>query len=144
MTDRSERFTLPLMGLALVALPFCLSALGLTLTSATDVVVFAVACLGLNILVGQTGLVSFGHGAFFGIGAYAAAIGQRTFFPGTLLPPILFALAFVALAAMLLGLLILHQVPGPLGVFGIAFVVAAGVAAARTGARAKPIPLEVG
>lgn len=46
--------------------------------------------------------------------------------------------------AMLLGLLILHQVPGPLGVFGIAFVVAAGVGAARTGARAKPIPLEVG
>ncbi len=46
--------------------------------------------------------------------------------------------------AMLLGLLILHQVPGPLGVFGIAFVVAAGVGAARTGARAEPIPLEVG
>ena len=46
--------------------------------------------------------------------------------------------------AMLVGLLILHQVPGPLGVFGIAFVVAAGVGAARTGARATPIPLEVG
>lgn len=109
MTDRSERFTLPFMGLALVALPFGLSALGLTLTSATDVVVFAVACMGLNILVGQTGLVSFGHGAFFGIGAYAAAIGQRTFFPGTLLPPILFALAVVAGAALLLGLLILRR-----------------------------------
>ncbi len=109
MTDRSERFTLPLMAVALVALPFCLSALGLTLTSATDVVVFAVACMGLNILVGQTGLVSFGHGAFFGIGAYAAAIGQRTFFPGTLLPSILFALAVVAGAALLLGLLILRR-----------------------------------
>ncbi|MCF4127996.1 branched-chain amino acid ABC transporter ATP-binding protein/permease [Methylobacterium sp. SyP6R] len=109
MTDRSERFTLPLIAVALVALPFGLSALGLTLTSATDVVVFAVACMGLNILVGQTGLVSFGHGAFFGLGAYAAAIGQRTFFPGTLLPPILFALAFVAVAALLLGLLILRR-----------------------------------
>uniref|UniRef100_UPI00259833D7 ABC transporter permease subunit n=1 Tax=uncultured Methylobacterium sp. TaxID=157278 RepID=UPI00259833D7 len=109
MTDRSERYTLPFMAVALVALPFCLSALGLTLTSATDVVVFAVACMGLNILVGQTGLVSFGHGAFFGLGAYAAAIGQRTFFPGTLLPPILFALAFVSVAAVLLGLLILRR-----------------------------------
>ena len=109
MTDRSERLTLPLLAVALVALPFCLQALGLTLTSATDVVVFAVACLGLNILVGQTGLVSFGHGAFFGLGAYAAAIGQRTLFPGTLLPPTLFALAFVAVAALLLGLLILRR-----------------------------------
>ena len=43
MTDRSERFTLPLLAFALVALPFCLEGLGLTLTSATDVVVFAVA-----------------------------------------------------------------------------------------------------
>ncbi|MET7245380.1 branched-chain amino acid ABC transporter ATP-binding protein/permease [Methylobacterium sp. EM32] len=109
MTDRSDRLTLPLLAAALVALPFCLQALGLTLTSATDVVVFAVACLGLNILVGQTGLVSFGHGAFFGLGAYAAAIGQRTFFPGTLLPPVLFALVVVALASLLLGLLILRR-----------------------------------
>lgn len=46
--------------------------------------------------------------------------------------------------AMLVGLLILHQVPGPLGVFGIAFVVAAGVGAARTGARTAPVPLDVG
>lgn len=46
--------------------------------------------------------------------------------------------------AMLVGLLILHQVPGPLGVFGIAFVVAAGVGAARTGARTAPVPIDVG
>ncbi|AWB25027.1 ABC transporter [Methylobacterium currus] len=109
MTDRSERFTLPLLAFALVALPFCLEGLGLTLTSAADVVVFAVACMGLNILVGQTGLVSFGHGAFFGLGAYAAAISQRTLFPGTLLPPVLFALVFVAASSLPLGLLILRR-----------------------------------
>ncbi len=109
MADRSESFTLPLLAVALVALPFCLEGLGLTLTSATDVVVFAVACMGLNILVGQTGLVSFGHGAFFGLGAYAAAIGQRMLFPGTLLPPVLFALAVVAASSLLLGLLILRR-----------------------------------
>jgi branched-chain amino acid transport system permease protein len=34
----------------------------------------AIAALGLNILVGYTGLISLGHGAFFGVGAYAAAI----------------------------------------------------------------------
>ena len=51
----------------LLVLPFVLPALGLTLTTATDVVLFAMACMGLNILVGHTGLVSFGHGAFFGL-----------------------------------------------------------------------------
>ena len=52
--------------LAMVVLPFALLAGGLTLTSATDVVIFAIACMALNILVGHTGLVSFGHGAWFG------------------------------------------------------------------------------
>ena len=50
---------------AMVVLPFALLAGGLTLTSATDVVIFAVACMALNILVGHTGLVSFGHGAWW-------------------------------------------------------------------------------
>ena len=67
---------------ALIALPFVLLAVGLTLTTATDVVIFAIACMGLNILVGHTGLVSFGHGAFFGLAAYAAALSQRHWFPG--------------------------------------------------------------
>jgi branched-chain amino acid transport system permease protein len=34
----------------------------------------AIAAIGLNILVGFTGQISLGHGAFFGVGAYAAAI----------------------------------------------------------------------
>ena len=46
--------------------------------------------------------------------------------------------------AMIVGLLMLHQVPGAAGVIGICFVVAAGVGAARTGARPAPVPAEVG
>ena len=57
--------------LALLALPPVLLALGLTMTSASEVVIFATACMALNILVGHTGLVSFGHGAWFGLAAYA-------------------------------------------------------------------------
>ncbi|MBJ8346385.1 DMT family transporter [Antrihabitans sp. YC2-6] len=45
--------------------------------------------------------------------------------------------------ALLIGLLILHQVPGPLAVVGIGFVVAAGIGAARSGAREAPVPVEV-
>jgi inner membrane transporter RhtA len=46
--------------------------------------------------------------------------------------------------AMIVGLMVLHQVPGPVGVVGICFVVAAGIGAARTGARSSPAPAEVG
>jgi branched-chain amino acid transport system permease protein len=34
----------------------------------------AIGAIGLNILIGYTGQISLGHGAFFGVGAYAAAI----------------------------------------------------------------------
>ncbi len=46
--------------------------------------------------------------------------------------------------AMVVGLVVLHQMPGPAGVVGICFVVAAGIGAARTGARSSPVPAEVG
>ena len=73
----------------------CLMSVGLPLRSAIDVVAFAIACMGLNILVGYTGLVSFGHGAWFGLGAYAAALSQRYWFPGDIMLPTLFSLLFV-------------------------------------------------
>ena len=94
---------------ALIVLPFALDAIGLTLITATDVVIFALAVLGLNILVGWTGLISFGHGAWFGIGAYAVAILQTRLFPGDMALPLLGALAITALAAVAAGGLILRR-----------------------------------
>lgn len=47
--------------------------------------------------------------------------------------------------AMIVGLLILHQIPDVFGIVGICMVVAAGIGAARTGARsAPPVPAEIG
>src|SRR3712207_4822945 len=94
---------------ALAVLPFALDALGLTLKSAADVAIMAVAVMGLNILVGHTGLVSFGHGAWFGIGAYAAAILQRHLVPGDMLLPALGAALVVAGASLAAGALILRR-----------------------------------
>lgn len=45
----------------------------------TLVPVWAVFGLSWNLLSGYTGLISFGHAAFFGIGAYATALGQIYF-----------------------------------------------------------------
>ena len=40
----------------------------------TQVMVYAIALLGLNILTGYSGQISLGHGAFYALGAYTAAI----------------------------------------------------------------------
>ncbi|MEO8188254.1 MAG: branched-chain amino acid ABC transporter ATP-binding protein/permease, partial [Burkholderiaceae bacterium] len=69
----------------------------------------AIACMALNILVGQTGLVSFGHGAWFGLGAYAAALAQLHWFRGSMLWPTLFALVFLALSSAAIGFLVLRR-----------------------------------
>ena len=94
---------------ALLLLPVLLPEAGLTVTSATEVVIFAIACMALNILVGHTGLVSFGHGAWFGMGAYAAGLIQRHWLPGGFLGPTLLALALVAATAAVFGALILRR-----------------------------------
>ena len=106
---RESHVSLIVAALTLIILPFALDFAGLPLRSSIDVVVFAIACMGLNILVGHTGLVSFGHGAWFGLAAYAAALSQRYWFPGTITMPALFAIAFVAVSAALSGALILRR-----------------------------------
>ncbi len=55
-----------------VALPFVLS--NYRTFQLTLVLVYAIALLGLNILTGYNGQISLGHGAFYAIGAYVAAI----------------------------------------------------------------------
>jgi ABC-type branched-subunit amino acid transport system ATPase component/ABC-type branched-subunit amino acid transport system permease subunit len=109
MPMRKEHGPLVVAVLSLGALPFVLDVVGLPLRSAVDVVAFAIACMGLNILVGYTGLVSFGHGAWFGLGAYAAALSQRYWFPGDIMLPTLFSTLFVATSAVLSGALILRR-----------------------------------
>jgi branched-chain amino acid transport system permease protein len=61
-------FLLLLFGVA----PFILSPYLLYVVNTIGIL--AIAAIGLNILVGYTGQISLGHGAFFGVGAYAAAI----------------------------------------------------------------------
>ena len=95
--------------LAMIALPFALAALGLSLNTGIQVVAFAIATLGLNLCIGTTGLVSFGHSTWFGIGAYAAGLIQLRLFPGEIWLPTLLSMIVVALASTLVGIIILRR-----------------------------------
>ena len=104
--------SLPVFGVAAIALavlPGVFLAIGLTLTSAIDVIIFAMAAMALNLLVGYTGLVSFGHGAWFGIAAYTAAILQLRYFPDQFWLPALGALALSTVLGFAFGALILRR-----------------------------------
>jgi branched-chain amino acid transport system permease protein len=63
-----------LIGLILLfaVIPFVSSAYLLYVLNTIGI--YAISVIGLNILIGYTGQISLGHGAFFGVGAYAAAI----------------------------------------------------------------------
>jgi branched-chain amino acid transport system ATP-binding protein len=106
-----KRLPVPLLisALGLIVLPPVLLALGLTMTSATEVVVYAMACMALNVLVGHTGLVSFGHGAWFGLGAYAAALIQRNLMHDSFFGPTIAGVLIVAVIAAAFGFLILRR-----------------------------------
>jgi len=72
----SGRHSVALLGAALIVvagvMPFMLS--GFRLFQFTQVFIYAIALLGLNILTGYNGQISLGHGAFYALGAYTGAI----------------------------------------------------------------------
>jgi branched-chain amino acid transport system permease protein len=72
-----------------------------TIVLLTDILVFALLAASLGFLMGPAGLTSFGHAAYFGAGAYGAAIAAKAGFPfGTAL---LFGIVLAAVVSALLG-----------------------------------------
>lgn len=75
---RNWLFPLALLGL-LLAFPPIASATGLEFYTGliTKMMIFALAASSLNLILGYGGMVSFGHAAYFGLGAYTVAILTR-------------------------------------------------------------------
>ena len=67
---------LALFAIAVLALPWLLRIFGFDfyLSLASRIIVYAIAATSLNLVLGYGGLVSFGHAAFFGLGAYVTGI----------------------------------------------------------------------
>ena len=84
--------------LALWIVPGFLKSYGVYLASLWCI--YLIAGIGLNLTVGYAGLISIGHAAFFGIGAYAAAIS------GAAGVPFLGVLAIAAAVCFVLGLVL--------------------------------------
>ena len=72
-----------LVWLLLLAMPFWLPAVGGYVELGDRVVVLGLAAMALNFLLGYTGVLSFGHAAYFGLGAYGAGMTIRYLVPST-------------------------------------------------------------
>jgi branched-chain amino acid transport system permease protein len=67
----------------LLSAPFWLPLIGGYVELGTRVVIFALAAMALNFLLGYTGVLSFGHAAYFGLGAYGTALTIKYLVPST-------------------------------------------------------------
>ena len=72
----------------------------------SELLLWFIFTLSFNLCLGQTGLPSFGHGAFYGLGSYAAAITFLRLSGGGFVLPILGGIAMGAATAAFLGWLI--------------------------------------
>jgi branched-chain amino acid transport system permease protein len=93
--------------LLLLTMPFWLDWIGGYTALGSRVLVMALAAMSLNFLLGFTGVLSFGHAAYFGLGAYGAGLTIKYLVPSTLLGMAV-GVSVGAVAAALIGLLIVR------------------------------------
>ncbi|MGA8712296.1 MAG: branched-chain amino acid ABC transporter permease, partial [Roseiarcus sp.] len=96
------------VGVLLVFMPFWMGAIGGYTELATRILVMGLAAMSLNFLLGFTGVLSFGHAAYFGLGAYGAAMAIKYLGTGTL-PAIALGMVVATVAAMVIGALIVRR-----------------------------------
>lgn len=74
----------------------------------TLILILALFAMSLDLLVGMIGLVSLGHALFFGIGAYTLALASPDFSPASMWWMLPLVMGVSALAALLVGLLVIR------------------------------------
>src|SRR5687767_12404280 len=95
-------------GVAFATLPLWIKAVGLYPYLGVEVMIWVIYALGFNLLLGTAGLPSFGHGAYFGVGAYAFGLTQLNF-SSNLAVCLGTAILAGAIAGALVGLFISHR-----------------------------------
>jgi branched-chain amino acid transport system permease protein len=139
MRGSSLPLALTLLGAAALVLPALIPTYYLILLSAA--LALAIACLAVNLLLGTTGLVSFGHAAYFGLGAYAGGFVYSLLDVDSMEVYLLVGVAAAAVVAALAGALCVRaqrvhftiltlaaaQVVHSLFISGIVFRAAGGV-----------------
>jgi branched-chain amino acid transport system permease protein len=107
ITASGRRAAETLLWLALLTLPYWVNWIGGYTALGSRVLVLALAAMSVNFLLGFTGVLSFGHAAYFGLGAYGVGLTIKYLVPNTL-AGIAVGVSLGALAAALIGALIVR------------------------------------
>ena len=105
MIARDKLASNSVLWILLLTMPYWMNAIGGYTELAVRVIVLGLGAMALNFLLGFTGVLSFGHAAYFGLGAYGAAMSIKFFAPSTPLA-IVVGIVVGTLAAAAIGALI--------------------------------------
>ena len=106
---RSRRLAvLTAVWIALLFAPYWMIPLGGYTALATRVLVLGLAAMSVNFLLGFTGVLSFGHAAYFGLGAYGAGLALKFVAPSTPLS-LLLGMLLGGIVGAILGALIVRR-----------------------------------
>jgi branched-chain amino acid transport system permease protein len=94
--------------LAFATVPFWIEKVGLYQYLGVEILIWATYALAFNLVLGHSGLPSFGHGAFFGLGAYAFGLAQFHVVPNLWLC-LLIATVAAAVGGAVVALFISHR-----------------------------------
>jgi branched-chain amino acid transport system permease protein len=106
--DVRALLTLVVIWTVLLLAPYWMPPLGGYTALGTRVLVLALAAMSVNFLLGFTGVLSFGHAAYFGLGAYGAGLALKFVTLSTSLS-ILAGMVLAGIAGALLGALIVRR-----------------------------------
>ena len=93
--------TMLVLWLVLATVPLWIAQAGLYHYLGVEILIWSIYALAFNLVLGTAGLPSFGHGAYFGVGAYAFGLCQFN-----LSPNLWACLAAATLAALVAGILV--------------------------------------
>jgi branched-chain amino acid transport system permease protein len=118
-TRSTEAIVIGVIALGAIVVPALLPGSALFfLTELLTAILFAVA---VNLLLGFTGLVSFGQAAYYGIGAYAVAMLVRATTTDLLVPAIVFGAIVAAVGALIVGAIALRATGVAFAILTLAF-----------------------
>ena len=92
--------------LLFAVLPFFLQLVGGYISLATEVLIMSMFAVAFNLLLAYTGLTSFGHAAYMGLGAYGFALCQLHLTKGAWFVPVMAGTLLAGLIAFLVGYVI--------------------------------------
>jgi branched-chain amino acid transport system permease protein len=107
--------------LLFATVPLWIERVGLYQYLGIEILIFAIYALAFNLVLGHAGLPSFGHGAFFGVGAYAFGLAQLN-----LVPNLWLCLAVAVLAATFGGALVALFISHRRGIYYALMTIAFG------------------